>query len=114
MTTPEPKPCPYCGAVDGVEICWYRALSPDVYAAIRCSKCGTRGPNQGTNIKAVDAWNNMARNYELDEMVVELGKYVKTIRRLAKALRAKNRALALAQRECKYAQERAAQKEVKE
>lgn len=110
MTTPELKPCPYCGFTE-INYCWYPALAK---AYIRCPSCGVHGPRRGTNAGAADAWNNMARNYELDEMVVELGKRAKAIHRLAKALRVKNRALAIAQRECKYAQERAAKQEVKQ
>lgn len=48
------------------------------------------------------------------ELVAEVRRHRKSMTRLARALRIKNRALAIAQRECKYAQERAAQKEEKE
>ena len=42
------------------------------------------------------------------ELVTELRRQRKAMQRLARALRVKTRALAIAQRECKYAQERAA------
>lgn len=46
-------------------------------------------------------------------LIAELRKRDNAMQRLARALRSKTRALAIAQRECKHAQERAAQKEEK-
>lgn len=111
MTTMELKPCPYCGGVDQVVFTWLRASSTDSYVVVRCVDCGVRGPRMRTNANAAKAWNAINRNYEMDEMVVELGKRAKAMHRLARALRVKNRALAIAQRECQHAQERAAKQE---
>lgn len=111
MTTPELKPCPYCGSIESVVFTWLQITQSDTCVVVRCANCGVQGPRKRTNIAAAKAWNLLVSAVALEVLEVDLAKSKKTIHRLAKALRVKNRALAIAQRECKHAQERAAKTE---
>ena len=72
------------------------------------------GPSLVTQVRDDAAYIAAVSPDVVFELVAEVRRHRKSMMRLARALQIKNRALAIAQREFKSAQDRAAQKEVQE
>lgn len=68
----ERRPCPSCAAQN--VFLTHTVINSDARRHVECRICSMRGPVRTSEAEAVEAWNKLPRDTEMDRFPVTLGK----------------------------------------